>query len=200
MSITQLIFFSLVFAIAIQRILAIHISKKNEKYLKSIGGKKHSDNFLWFVKLMQISWFIAIIGEIYISDRSFIPLLALASLLITIISQILRYLSMRELGYYWTHSIITLSEKSVVNTGIYRYLKHPTWLAMSLEFAFVPLIHNAYLSAIVFSVINAYLMTKRIPTEEKALSEDTNYGLLFNNTPRLIPFFSPNKTNLLESN
>ncbi len=200
MSITQLIFPFIVAIIAIQRIFAIRTSKKNAKYLESIGGKKRNENLLWLVKVMQISWFIAMLVEVYGLNRPLIPSLAIVALLMTIISQILRYVSMRELGHYWTHTVITLPGKPVVNTGIYRYLKHPTWLAMTLEFASLPLIHDAYLTAIVFSLFNAFIMTKRIPAEEKALTEDTNYGVVFNDIPRFIPSFFNNKTKLMESN
>ncbi len=54
----------------------------------------------------------------------------------------------------------------------------------------VPLFHTAYLTSIVFSLLNAWLLIQRIPAEEEALSQDTNYQAVFANTPRFIPSFS----------
>src|SRR5207253_61548 len=51
----------------------------------------------------------------------------------------------------------------------------------------LPLIHSAYITAILFSVANALLMVKRIHTEEQALSEDSNYAYVFADQPRFIP-------------
>lgn len=184
---TKSIFSIVVFIIALQRISAIRLSKRNQQILESIGAKERGNNSLGVIKLMQVSWFIAIISEVYLLDRPFIPALFIGALMVTAIGQLLRYLSIRELGDRWTHTIMTTADKPLVDTGIYQYLRHPTWLGMTLEFAAVPLIHSAYLTAIVFSIANALLMRQRIAAEEKALIEDTNYASVFSNTPRFIP-------------
>jgi methyltransferase len=58
-----------------------------------------------------------------------------------------------------------------VTAGPYQYLRHPNYLAVMLEAASVPLIHGAWLSAIVFAAANAALLSVRIPAEERALGE-----------------------------
>jgi methyltransferase len=54
-----------------------------------------------------------------------------------------------------------------------------------LEAASVPLIHGAWLSAIVFATANAALLTVRIPAEERALGEQ--YLQAFAGLPRFLP-------------
>ncbi|MGL4880646.1 MAG: isoprenylcysteine carboxylmethyltransferase family protein, partial [Waterburya sp.] len=90
--------------------------------------------------------------------------------------QVLRYLSMQALSWRWTLPIMTVPNLPVVEFGIYRYLRHPNWLGVILEIAFLPLIHSAYLTAIAFSLGNAMLMIKRIQTEEQALKKNINYA------------------------
>ncbi|MCC0175863.1 NAD(P)-binding domain-containing protein [Waterburya agarophytonicola K14] len=194
MNATQIGFFSIVATIVIQRILAMCLGKKNAKYLYSVGGIKKSDNLVKYVRVTQISWLLAATIEVYLTDRRVIYPLAITAIGVTIASQIIRMLSAKELGYFWTHPIIIKSDRSIVNTGIYSYIRHPAWLAMGLEITFVPLIHNAYLTAFVFTAINFFLSSKRIATEEKILSETTNYSILLGNTPRFIPRFSQSKT------
>lgn len=186
--VTHSIFLGIVGAIALQRIRAIRLSKRNAAYLESVGGRQRSSNALWVVRAMQISWFVAAIAEVYLLNRPFLPVLAAGAIAVTGIGQLLRYLSMRELGYRWTHKAIVIPNEPVVTTGIYRYLRHPTWLGMTLEFAAVPLIHGAYFTAFFFSIANTLLMMKRLRAEEQALSEDTNYASAFADTSRLIPF------------
>jgi methyltransferase len=149
-------------------------SRRNEAYIIACGGQKHSDNLLGMVKLLQVSWWMAMLLEVWWLERPFIPLLAIVGLLATIAGQILRYLSMQALGYRWTLPIITIPDVPLVQEGIYRYLRHPNWLGVMLEIAGLPLIHGAYLTAIFFSIANGFLISKRMRTEELALSRNND--------------------------
>ncbi len=186
---TRYIFIGIVVTVILQRLLELRLSKCHAAYVLAQGGKEHSDNLLNVVKILQISWWVAMIAEVWLLDRPFIPTLAVAALIATLIGQILRYLSMQALGWHWTLPIMTVPGDTIVDGGIYRYLRHPNWLGVILEIAALPLIHSAYLSAIVFSIANAILMSKRIQTEEQALSKDTNYASVFADKPRFFPVF-----------
>lgn len=184
---TKYIFVGIVLAVILQRLFELRIGKKNEEYLLAQGAKKHSDNLLGAVKILQTTWFIAAIAEVWWFDRPFNIVLAAVALSLTLVGQILRYLSMQALGRRWTLPIITLTDTPIVDKGIYRYLRHPNWLGVILEIAALPLIHGAYLTAIIFSLVNAWIMSQRIQTEEEALGENSNSKLFFANTPRFIP-------------
>nr|AFV96144.1 phospholipid methyltransferase [Cylindrospermum licheniforme UTEX B 2014]ARU81124.1 CylJ [Cylindrospermum licheniforme UTEX B 2014] len=184
---TRYIFIGIIFVVFLQRMFELRISRNNEAYMLAQGAKKHSDNLLGAVKVLQISWVIASISEIWYFNRPFSFALAAVALSLTIAGQVLRYLSMQALGKRWTLSIITLPDMPVVDKGIYLYLRHPNWLGVILEIAALPLIHGAYLSAIIFSLANVFLMSKRIQTEEEALVKNSNYTSVFSNRPRFIP-------------
>ncbi len=169
---TKAFFAGIVAAVFIQRLFELRISQSNVAYMLAKGGREHGSNYLWVVKVLQVGWFGAMITEVWWLDRPFVPTLAAITLIATVAGQYLRYLSMRSLLQRWTLPIITLPGAPVIDSGIYRYLRHPNWLGVSLEIAAVPLIHTAYLTTIFFSVANAFLMSKRIQTEEQALSED----------------------------
>ncbi len=165
-------FIGIVTAVFLQRLVEVHISQRNTAYLLAHGGREHSSNYLWIVKVLQVSWFLAMIAEVWWLKRPFVPALAVVALLAVVVGQCLRYLSMRSLGRRWTLAIVTLPGTPLVESGIYRYLRHPNWLGVILEIAALPLIHSAYITAIFFSVVNAFLMVKRIQQEEQAFSED----------------------------
>lgn len=186
---TKYIFVGIILTVICQRLLELRISRNNEAYLLERGAKKHSDNLLGAIKVLQISWFMAAIAEVWYFDRPFSFPLAAVALVATLAGQILRYLSMQALERRWTLPIVTLPNAPVVERGIYRYLRHPNWLGVILEIAAIPLIHGAYLTAIVFSLANASIVSKRIQAEEKALTADSNYAVVFANRPHFIPFF-----------
>ncbi len=199
---TQLLFIALIFYIVVQRIRVTRMSKQNMAKVLDNGGKLHSSNYVGFVKIFQSSWMLCMIAEVYLWDRPFIPALAVFSIVATFCAQSLRYSSIRALGDRWIHKVVTVPGTSVIEQGIYQYIRHPNWCAMMIELAVVPLFHSAYLTSIIFTLINGWLLTQRIPAEEKALMEDTNYQEIFANRPRFIPTFSSifsNKQQAVES-
>jgi methyltransferase len=87
------------------------------------------------------------------------------------IGQSLRYAAILSLQWRWTVKIMTLPGLPLVRRGIYRYLRHPNYLGVVLEILAVPLLHTAYLTAILFSLANGLLLSVRIKTEDQALQE-----------------------------
>ncbi|MDJ0744471.1 MAG: isoprenylcysteine carboxylmethyltransferase family protein [Xenococcaceae cyanobacterium MO_167.B27] len=190
---TKYIFMVIVLAVIVQRLLEVRHSDRHKAEILKRGGQEHGDNLLGAVKVLQVSWWIAMIAEVWYFDRPFVPALAAIALTATIAGQVLRYLSMQALEWRWTLPIMTVPGMPVAESGLYRYLRHPNWLGVILEIAFLPLIHSAYVTAIAFSLANAWLMSKRIQTEEQALSENSNYTAAFANKPRFIPFIGSRK-------
>ncbi|MBE9045191.1 isoprenylcysteine carboxyl methyltransferase [Pleurocapsales cyanobacterium LEGE 10410] len=170
---TQIFFCGIVAAVIFQRLWELRLSRRNEAYILAKGGRKHNENLLGLVKVLQVSWWLAMLLEVWWFDRPFIPLWAAIGLLATVAGQVLRYLSMQALGYRWTLPIMTIPHVPLVNNGIYRYLQHPNWLGVMLEIAGLPLIHTAYLTAIFFSIANAVLIAKRMRNEEVALANNS---------------------------
>lgn len=95
------------------------------------------------------------------------------ALLIVIIAQCIRIWALTSLGRYWNTKIIVLPDAPVVEKGPYRFLRHPNYAVVMTEIAFVPLIFQAYWTAILFTVLNAWMLSVRIRVEEKALYQMT---------------------------
>jgi methyltransferase len=72
---------------------------------------------------------------------------------------------------------------TVLATG----LRHPNYLAVIMEILALPLVHTAWITAVVFSVLNGLLLRVRIRAEEAALSRVSDYGTVFADRSRLIP-------------
>jgi methyltransferase len=185
--VTKAIFTGIVATVFLQRLFELRLSKCNEAHVIAQGGREHSSNYLKLVKVLHLSWFVVMLAEAWWFDRPFVPTLAAFALVATLAGQYLRYLSMQALGWRWALPIMTIPGASVIDKGIYRYIRHPDWLGVILEIPAVPLIHSAYLTAILYTVVNTFLLRTRIRAEEQALTEDNDYAYVFAGRPRFIP-------------
>jgi methyltransferase len=73
----------------------------------------------------------------------------------------------------------------LVTRGPYRFIRHPNYLAVIIEFVVIPVLCGAYITAVVFSLANAWILARRIPQEERALRQFSGDGLP--PAPRFLP-------------
>ena len=93
-----------------------------------------------------------------------LPFLALFALL-----EVGRVWVLRTLGPRWTTRIIIVPGEQLVTRGPYRFVNHPNYLIVIGEIAVLPLVFGLAEVALLFTVLNAILLTIRIRAEEKAL-------------------------------
>jgi methyltransferase len=75
------------------------------------------------------------------------------------------------LGPRWNTRVIIVKDLPLVARGPYRWLKHPNYIAVVVEGFALPLVHTAWITALVFTVLNAVLLLAvRIPVENRALA------------------------------
>ncbi len=168
------IFTALVLLLALQRIYELRLSTRNEALIRSRGGREHAAWQVQAMKVLHTGWFIAMLVEVHALHRPFIPSLSLLALLTLIAGQSLRYAAIRSLGWRWTVSVMTLPGVPLVQKGIYRYMRHPNYLGVILEILAVPLLHSAYVTAVIFSLANLFLLGARIRAEQQALADAVN--------------------------
>ena len=88
-----------------------------------------------------------------------------------LLAQPLRYWAIVSLGENWNTRILVVPGGKLVGTGLYRYFPHPNYVVVAVEILTFPLIFGAWVTAIVFSLLNAALLFVRIRTENRALKE-----------------------------
>ncbi|MEI6805031.1 MAG: isoprenylcysteine carboxylmethyltransferase family protein [Myxococcaceae bacterium] len=165
----DVIFFAIVLAVAILRIFELMKSNRHRKILLTQGGVEHASGHYKYMVLLHTAWFISMLFEVICLKRPFYFWLFSMALAGTFLGNILRYVSMNTLGVRWNTRIIILPGKAPIQTGIYRYFRHPIYIGVCLELACIPLLHTAYLTAIIFTILNLVLLKTRIREEEKAL-------------------------------
>jgi methyltransferase len=123
--------------------------------------------------------------EVVYFDRPFPGVLGYVALVMALLAQVLRYAAVITLGERWNVRIIVWPSRAPVTEGLYRFVRHPNYVAVIVELVAVPLVHGAVITAAVFSACNAALLTVRIREEERALGP--GYADAFRERPRFIP-------------
>jgi methyltransferase len=156
-----------------ERIVELVVSKRNAADAFSRGGIEYGQkHFPWMVTL-HTGFLLACIAEVFLLDRPFIPWLGWPMLVIALLCQAGRYWCIAALGKQWNTRVIVVPGAGAVRArGPYRWtwLRHPNYVIVAIEGVALPLVHSAWITAIVFTVLNAVLLLRfRIPTENEAL-------------------------------
>jgi methyltransferase len=184
---TRWIFLFLIISLAVQRLAELRRSSRNERRILNLGGHEHAPGQFRVMKFLHTAWFLGMLAEVFGLQRQFNASLARIAGMVFLVGQALRYAAIFTLGERWTVRVMILPGAQPISRGIYRFIRHPNYLGVILEIAAVPLLHNAYLTAISFSIANALLLTWRIRTEEAALRNHNNYEQEFAGRPRFLP-------------
>lgn len=160
-----MMFYVIVSAVVIQRLIELLLSAHNTRKLKAEGGieigAKHYPLFI----LLHGSWLLAIALLTPKTASVNFWLLALYILL-----QFARIWVIASLGKYWTTRIITMPRAPLVKKGPYRYMRHPNYLIVICEIALLPLVFGNWQIAVLWSLANALLLAWRIHVENTTLS------------------------------
>ena len=185
--VTRALFVGAVVLLIIQRLIELRRSRRNETKIKAAGGREYGARHLVVMKMLHGAWFASMVAEVFVLERPMVPAVTALATIGLVSGQLLRYTAIRQLGWRWSVRVLTVPGAPVVDSGVFRYLRHPNYLGVILEIAAVPLLHCAFLTALGFSIANAALLVVRIRTEERALQLDNDYDRRFGRLRRLIP-------------
>ena len=163
-----------VLATGLERLYELRISKINARIAMEQGGNEVGrGHFPWIVAL-HTSLLVGAIAEVWIFDRPFIIWLGLPMLIITLACQFARYWIISTLGWQWNTRVIVVPGAQRIRRGPYRFrwLRHPNYWIVVIEGIALPMIHTAWVTAVIFTILNAILLLGfRVPTEDEALKE-----------------------------
>ena len=90
-----------------------------------------------------------------------------------VLAQGLRWWCITTLGRQWNTRVLIVPGLKRVTAGPYRLFRHPNYMVVVFEGLILPLIHSAWITALVFTLLNALLLRVRLRCEEAALAEMT---------------------------
>jgi methyltransferase len=185
--VSEILFFGLLACVAAQRLWECRRSLHNERRLRAWGAVEHAHAQVPVMVALHVAWFVAMPLEIFLLGREPRAVLAIAAFLIFVQGQLLRVSAIRALGTRWTIKVLTLPGARTVSDGPFRRIRHPNYLGVWLETVALPLVHGAFITALVFGIAQALFLALRIRAEEAALSATTDYQAELAVRPRFVP-------------
>jgi methyltransferase len=150
--------------VALQRALELIYSARNTRRLLARGGIESGAVQYPFFIVLHAAWLVSMAILIPANASPNWWLLGLYAVL-----QPFRVWTIASLGPNWTTRVITVPGAALVRRGPYRIFRHPNYVIVCAEIAVLPLAFGAVEIAIVFSILNASLLSWRIRVEERAL-------------------------------
>jgi len=151
--------------VALQRIVELVYAQRNTERLLAGGGVEVGASHYPLIVLLHAAWLItmAVVIPPYTPPNWWL-------VGVYVLLQPLRIWTIATLGRYWTTRIITVPGAPLVRNGPYRIFRHPNYVVVCAEIAILPLAFGAYEIAIVYSILNAALLSYRIRLEERVLA------------------------------
>jgi methyltransferase len=182
---SELLYLIFLGAVSIERLVELAVSRRNARRAFAQGGVEVGQRHFRVMAVMHTAFLAACALEVALLDRPFPGLPGYAALLLALLAQGMRAWVIATLGERWNVRIIVVPGAPPVASGPYRYLRHPNYAAVIVEMVALPMIHGAWLTALVFSALNAAVLYVRIRAEEEALGPA--YAAELGGLPRLLP-------------
>ena len=149
--------------VTLQRLVELPLAAGNTKRLLAAGGYEVGAAHFPLIVATHAAW-IAALWWLAPGKPANLAFLALFVLI-----EIGRIWVLRTLGSRWTTRIIVVPGEKLVAAGPYRFVNHPNYLVVMGEIAVLPLVFGLWEITLLFSLLNAAVLTLRIHAENRAL-------------------------------
>lgn len=165
----MVIYTVLVLAVGVERLAELVVAKRNLAWALARGGRETGFSHYPVMVVLHTGLLAGCLLEVWLGDRPFLPGLGWPMFAVVLAAQALRWWCIRTLGPQWNTRVVVVPGMPLVQGGPYRVFRHPNYVAVVAEGVALPLVHSAWITALVFTVANAVLLTVRIRVENRAL-------------------------------
>ncbi|MEV5428168.1 isoprenylcysteine carboxylmethyltransferase family protein [Streptomyces sp. NPDC052701] len=166
----QVLFTALVLAVGLERAAELVVSHRNAASSLARGGVESGRGHYPFMVVLHTGLLAGALVEVWVRRPEAVPVLAWTMLVLVAAAQALRWWCIATLGRQWNTRVIVVPGAPRVTGGPYRRLPHPNYVAVVVEGLALPLVHSAWVTAVVFTVLNGFLLATRIRAEDAALA------------------------------
>ncbi len=187
MDLSVIAYLLLLTLVAFERLAELQISRGHQQQLARRGIAKHPDpQFSWMVAL-HAGVLAGAILEVIAFRRPFVPAMGASMGLLLVLATALRWWAIRALGAHWNVEVMASGPLGVITSGPFHWVRHPNYLAVWVEMAALPLIHTAWITALVATAGNTWILRHRLRIEEPVLDSDPTYRATMVRKPRFLP-------------
>src|SRR5262249_45006162 len=130
---------------------------------------------------------VAAAVEVIALDRPFTLALGVPALAAFALANALRWWVIAALGPHWNVQGVGSLSLGVVTSGPYRFVRPPNYVAVFVELLALPLIHGAWITALVGAALHVPVLRRRLAVEEAVLAADADYRATMAAKPRFVP-------------
>jgi methyltransferase len=149
--------------VTLQRIGELWLSNRNTRRLLGQGAREYGRPHYSLIVILHALWLLTLW---WLAPGRRIDMFWLATF---VLLELARIWVLASLGQRWTTRIIVLPDAPLIRSGPYRLVNHPNYLVVIGEIAVLPLVFGLWPAALVFSILNAAVLTVRIREENRAL-------------------------------
>jgi len=187
MSVSTRLFLALLMGVGMLRLIELVISGRHQRLLILHGARKADDpHFRWMV-FVHIGVLAGAAAEVLTMQRRFMLAVAIPMSVVFVMANVVRWWAMRTLGRHWNVEVMEAWHLGIVTDGPYRFVRHPNYAAVFVEMAALPLIHTAWITALVGSVTHGWVLSRRVALEERVLRKSKLYDCAMACRPRFVP-------------
>jgi methyltransferase len=170
---SRALFTALVALVGVERLAELVVSARHTAWALARGGVEYGRRHYPPMAALHTALLAGAVAETWLADRPFLPLLGWTMLAAVVLAQTLRWWCIGTLGQRWNTRVIVVPGLPLVRRGPYRFFAHPNYVAVVAEGLALPLVHTAWVTALVFTALNAVLLTVRVRVENTALAAAT---------------------------
>ena len=155
--------------VALERLAEMVVSRRNAAWSLERGGVESGQRHFPAMVALHTTFLVGMLVEAWWRRPDVPGALAWSMLAAVVLCQSVRWWCIKVLGRHWNTRVIVVPGKPPVRRGPYRWLSHPNYLVVVIEGVALPLVHAAWISAVIFTLLNSALLTIRIRVEAEAL-------------------------------
>ncbi|MFD5558939.1 isoprenylcysteine carboxyl methyltransferase family protein [Streptomyces sp. NPDC127068] len=163
----------LVAAVAAERVLELVVARRHSRWARAAGGVEFGSGHYPAMVAVHTLLLVGILLEVSLAQRPFVPVVGWAALGLVLLAQGVRWWCVSALGPRWNTRVIVVPGLPLVRRGPYRWLRHPNYVVVVVEGLALPLVHNAWTTALLFTVANGFVLAVRLRVENTALGAVT---------------------------
>lgn len=187
MELSVILFVALLLAVGVLRIVELRISKRHQQKMTSRGANRVKDPHFRWMAMFHTLLLIAAAAEVVFLHRPFLPALAIPMFALFLAANLVRWWVIRTLGEHWNVQVVDSTRLGFVSSGPFHYVRHPNYAAVFVEMVALPLIHTAWITALVGAALHVVVLSLRLSVEDPVLLSNPDYAAVMGSKPRFLP-------------
>lgn len=183
-------FWVLLAVVGLGRLLEMRLSRRHQRTLAARGFARESEPAFPIMVAVHTAVLVGAALEVVLVPRPVMLAVAVPALCAFVLANALRWWVIHTMAEHWNVQVVNALQMGVVTSGPFRWVRHPNYVAVFVELLALPLIHSAYLTALLGAAAHLVILSRRIAFEERFLLADATYRTTMAWKPRFIPLIS----------